>query len=114
MDARQAFEYVFKQLNVSVLPRNAQEKSKEKKKDAVPAGDVEAASIEELNQKITTLEKEKNKEEEYRNYMQLERVSAAGIAGPVQCLQWLPLCACSSRACQATSETRKQRAHIIA
>jgi TPP-dependent indolepyruvate ferredoxin oxidoreductase alpha subunit len=25
-------------------------------------------------QKITTLEKEKNKEEEYRNYMQLERV----------------------------------------
>lgn len=30
-------------------------------------------SVEELNQKITTLEKEKNKEEEYRNYMQLER-----------------------------------------
>lgn len=29
--------------------------------------------MEELNQKITTLEKEKNKEEEYRNYMQLER-----------------------------------------
>ncbi|GMH42905.1 hypothetical protein BSKO_10827 [Bryopsis sp. KO-2023] len=37
------------------------------------AGDVEAASIEELNQKIGILEKEKNKEEEYRNYMQLER-----------------------------------------
>jgi hypothetical protein len=37
-------------------------------------GDVEAASTEELNSKITTLEKEKNKEEEYRNYMQLERV----------------------------------------
>jgi len=36
-------------------------------------GDVEAASTEELNSKITTLEKEKNKEEEYRNYMQLER-----------------------------------------
>lgn len=35
---------------------------------------MEAASIEELNQKISTLEKEKNKEEEYRNYMQLERV----------------------------------------
>jgi len=35
---------------------------------------VEGASVEELNQKIHTLEKEKNKEEEYRNYMQLERV----------------------------------------
>lgn len=49
--------------------------SQEKKKDGAPAGDVEGASAEELNQKITTLEKEKNKEEEYRNYMQLERVS---------------------------------------
>ncbi|WIA30588.1 hypothetical protein OEZ86_000670 [Tetradesmus obliquus] len=47
--------------------------TKEKKKDAAPAGDVEAASIEELHQKIQTLEKENNKEEEYRNYMQLER-----------------------------------------
>jgi hypothetical protein len=37
---------------------------------------VEAASNEELHQKIQTLEKEKNKEEEYRNYMQLERVRA--------------------------------------
>eukprot|EP00983_Pelagomonas_calceolata_P097076 1158207-Pelagomonas_calceolata.AAC.4 len=46
---------------------------KEKKRDA-PSGDVEGASVEELNQKIHTLEKEKNKEEEYRNYMQLERV----------------------------------------
>ncbi|KAF5833874.1 growth-arrest-specific micro-tubule binding-domain-containing protein [Dunaliella salina] len=45
---------------------------KEKKRDA-PSGDVEGASVEELNQKIHTLEKEKNKEEEYRNYMQLER-----------------------------------------
>lgn len=35
---------------------------------------MEAASIEELHQKIQTLEKENNKEEEYRNYMQLERV----------------------------------------
>lgn len=50
--------------------------TKEAKKDAAPAaGDVEAASIEELHQKIQTLEKENNKEEEYRNYMQLERVS---------------------------------------
>ncbi len=50
--------------------------AQDKKKDgAPPAGDVEGASIEELNQKIGTLEKEKNKEEEYRNYMQLERVS---------------------------------------
>eukprot|EP00878_Enallax_costatus_P043043 GHUV01050655.1.p4 GENE.GHUV01050655.1~~GHUV01050655.1.p4 ORF type:complete len:106 (-),score=44.38 GHUV01050655.1:111-428(-) len=50
--------------------------AKEKKKDAAPTGDVEAASIEELHQKIQTLEKENNKEEEYRNYMQLERVSS--------------------------------------
>jgi hypothetical protein len=41
--------------------------------DAAPA-DLEAASLEELHQKILTLEKEKNKEEEHRNYMQLERV----------------------------------------
>lgn len=41
----------------------------------MPTGDIEGASLEELNQKISTLEKEKNKEEEYRNYMQLERVS---------------------------------------
>mmetsp|Transcript_4352 Transcript_4352/g.15055 ORF Transcript_4352/g.15055 Transcript_4352/m.15055 type:complete len:470 (+) Transcript_4352:14-1423(+) len=41
--------------------------------DSAAAGDVEAASTEELNSKIGTLEKEKNKEEEYRNYMQLER-----------------------------------------
>jgi hypothetical protein len=54
-----------------------------------PQGDVEAASIEELSQKISTLELEKNKEEEYRNYMQLERVRAglrlrglAARAGP--------------------------------
>eukprot|EP00198_Chlamydomonas_reinhardtii_P007958 XP_001697295.1 component of dynein regulatory complex [Chlamydomonas reinhardtii] len=46
---------------------------KESKKDAVATGDIEGASVEELNQKIGTLEKEKNKEEEYRNYMQLER-----------------------------------------
>jgi hypothetical protein len=38
---------------------------------------VEAASIEELHQKIQTLEIENNKEEEYRNYMQLERVSSS-------------------------------------
>lgn len=51
-------------------------RTQEAKKDGagVPTGDIEGASAEELNQKITTLEKEKNKEEEYRNYMQLERV----------------------------------------
>jgi hypothetical protein len=38
---------------------------------------VEAASIEELHQKIQTLETENNKEEEYRNYMQLERVGSS-------------------------------------
>ena len=52
--------------------------SKKEKKDAAPQGDAEAASIEELNQKISTLEREKNREEEYRNYMQLERVSWSG------------------------------------
>ncbi len=40
---------------------------------------MEGASVEELNQKIGTLEKEKNKEEEYRNYMQLERVRFAAL-----------------------------------
>ncbi|GIL67830.1 hypothetical protein Vafri_21099 [Volvox africanus] len=51
----------------------APKKKSAKKKDAVQTGDIEGASVEELNQKIGTLEKEKNKEEEYRNYMQLER-----------------------------------------
>lgn len=46
---------------------------------------MEAASIEELHQKIQTLEKEKTKEEEYRNYMQLERVSPHEHW---QCPQW--------------------------
>lgn len=54
----------------------------QEKKDAVATGDVEGASVEELNQKISTLEKEKNKEEEYRNYMQLERVSRGSSRGP--------------------------------
>ena len=36
---------------------------------------MDVVSIDELNQKIATLEKEKSKEEEYRNYMQLERVN---------------------------------------
>lgn len=54
------------------------QKGKKKDGDAAGAGsEVEAASTEELNSKINTLEKEKNKEEEYRNYMQLERVRAA-------------------------------------
>jgi hypothetical protein len=43
---------------------------------------VEAASIEELHQKIQTLEKENNKEEEYRNYMQLERVGSSMAVSP--------------------------------
>jgi hypothetical protein len=51
-----------------------QAKAAKEPKDVPATGDVEAASIEELHQKIQTLEKEKNKEEEYRNYMQLERV----------------------------------------
>jgi len=60
-------------------PATSQQDKKDKKsagKDGAlpPAADVEGASIEELNQKVVTLEREKNKEEEYRNYMQLERV----------------------------------------
>eukprot|EP00210_Caulerpa_lentillifera_P006792 g6491.t1 len=50
-----------------------QTEQKKERRDVVGGMDMEAASIEELNQKISTLEKEKNKEEEYRNYMQLER-----------------------------------------
>lgn len=46
----------------------------QKKEGDAPAADLEAASLDELNQKIVTLEREKNKEEDYRNYMQLERV----------------------------------------
>jgi hypothetical protein len=58
----------------SHISRKHGPKFQDKKKDAPTTGDVEGASVEELNQKIMTLEKEKNKEEEYRNYMQLERV----------------------------------------
>lgn len=36
---------------------------------------LQLQSFDELNQKIASLEQEKNKEGEYRNYMQLERVS---------------------------------------
>ena len=50
-------------------------KEKKGKKDAPAAAAMDVVSVDELNQKIATLEKEKNKEEEYRNYMQLERVS---------------------------------------
>ena len=50
-------------------------KEKKGKKDAPVAAAMDVISVDELNQKIATLEKEKNKEEEYRNYMQLERVS---------------------------------------
>jgi hypothetical protein len=65
----------------------------QEKKEKKPAGgkdgggapgvaDVEGASIEELNQKVVTLEREKNKEEEYRNYMQLERVGSLRPCAP--------------------------------
>lgn len=58
-----------------MAPKKKPTGKKESKKDGAgaPTGDIEGASAEELNQKIGTLEKEKNKEEEYRNYMQLER-----------------------------------------
>ena len=46
----------------------------QKKGGDAPTTDLEAASLDELNQKVVTLEREKNKEEDYRNYMQLERV----------------------------------------
>lgn len=52
-------------------------KDKKGKKDAPAAAAMDVVSVDELNQKIATLEKEKNKEEEYRNYMQLERVSSS-------------------------------------
>lgn len=46
-----------------------------KKKDVAPAAEAGLAmSVDELKQKIETLEQEKAKEEELRNYMQLERV----------------------------------------
>ena len=54
-------------------------KEKKGKKDAPAAAALDVVSIDELNQKIATLEKEKNKEEEYRNYMQLERVRCSSL-----------------------------------
>lgn len=54
-------------------------KEKKGKKDAPAAAALDVVSIDELNQKIATLEKEKNKEEEYRNYMQLERVRCSSM-----------------------------------
>ena len=65
------FGWIFLYLDWNCVVTSVQKPGKGK--DA-PGGDLESASIEELNQKISTLEKEKNKEEEYRNYMQLERV----------------------------------------
>ena len=58
----------------------------QKKDGAAPATDLEAASLDELNQKVVTLEREKNKEEDYRNYMQLERVRACSSANTAA--QW--------------------------
>jgi hypothetical protein len=49
---------------------------------------VEGASIEELLSKIQTLEKENNKEEEYRNYMQLERVRHTDLVCTMYCREW--------------------------
>lgn len=70
-----ALQQLYQSLTTASVQAVAKDKKKDAKKDTTAAGDVEAASIEELHQKIQTLEKEKNKEEEYRNYMQLERVS---------------------------------------
>jgi hypothetical protein len=57
----------------------------EKKKKDVPkvaeAGLI--MSVDELKQKLEILEEEKKKEEELRNYMQLERVSCACIFFPI-------------------------------
>ena len=57
-----------------------EKKDKKDKKDAPASAAVDVVSVDELNQKIATLEREKNKEEEYRNYMQLERVCQSSIA----------------------------------
>jgi hypothetical protein len=70
-----AVQQLLQSLTTAPVQAVGKDKKKDAKKDTTAAGDVEAASIEELHQKIQTLEKEKNKEEEYRNYMQLERVS---------------------------------------
>lgn len=56
------------------LPYLQEKKDKKDKKDAPAAAALDVVSVDELTQKIATLEREKNKEEEYRNYMQLERV----------------------------------------
>jgi hypothetical protein len=53
-------------------------KGLEENKD--PNSDAAGASPEELLNRIAALELEKNKEEEYRNYMQLERVSRLPIS----------------------------------
>ena len=60
---------------VTIIRSLQEGKEKKGKKDAPASAAVDVVSVDELNQKIATLEKEKNKEEEYRNYMQLERVS---------------------------------------
>lgn len=60
-------------------------------------------SVDELNQKIATLEKEKNKEEEYRNYMQLERVSCNNPQDVVNASPFV--CDCLCLACFAMSLT---------
>ena len=65
-------------------------KDKKGKKDAPAAAGVDVVSVDELNQKIATLEKEKNKEEEYRNYMQLERVMTSGITLLLHCIHSNP------------------------
>jgi len=78
-------------------------KDKKGKKDAPAAASMDVVSVDELNQKIATLEKEKNKEEEYRNYMQLERVSifldVARLMHAVTRTLWRTVLACVWQCC---------------
>lgn len=84
-------------------PKKDGGKKKGKKDEALeenkdPNSEAAGASVEELLNRISALELEKNKEEEYRNYMQLERVSHT-----------LPLLECCNKA--SLSHVRKRSHH---
>lgn len=57
------------------------QEAKDKEKKMKAAGAEGGAGIEELHLQIETLTSEKVKEEELRNYIQLERVSSLHIVG---------------------------------
>lgn len=61
--------------------------AKAKGKAPPPEPVKEGPSVDELNQRIAALEAERKREEELRNYMQLERASF-----PVEVPQWTGTC----------------------